>query len=299
MATAPMFMPKMSGGPEEHVKFSLLIVKLLINFKMKKINKLGLIFTLIMIFMSCEELPDPAGLRGKAVVPAITNINPGIFDSKDLENSYVEFVVTVPEGSTPEKITVQGSYQDNYERVTMSEVTSFPSTVRILSSEAAQKLGIALSEIVNGDTFTFELLTSANGTTTRSTAVLIVPVACAYDVNLAIGSYHAISDWPSEFDVTITSDPDDPYTVYVAGLSEIDGCVEDNGPFVLHINPATYAITTETKMLASDYFGYGSVTYSGNGVYSSCDGTYTLNIDISIGAYGSQGIYQFNITRNP
>ena len=75
MATAPMFMPKMSGGPEEHVKFSLLIVKQLINFKMKKINKLGLIFTLIMIFMSCEELPDPAGLRGKAVVPAITNIN--------------------------------------------------------------------------------------------------------------------------------------------------------------------------------------------------------------------------------
>jgi hypothetical protein len=266
---------------------------------MKKINTLGLIFTLIMIIMSCEELPDPAGLRGKAVVPAITDLNPGIFDSKDLENSYVEFVVTVPAGSTPEKITVQGSFQDNYERVTISEVTSFPSTVRILSSDAAQKLGIALSEIVNGDTFTFELLTLANSTETRSPAVLIIPVACAYDVNLAIGSYHSISDWPSEYDVTITADPDDPYTVFVAGLSEIDGCVEDNGPFVLHINPITYAVTAEEKMLASDYYGFGSVTFSGSGTFSSCDGAYTLYIDISVGAYGSQGIYQFDVTRNP
>ncbi len=266
---------------------------------MKNIKTLSWIFTLLLIFFSCEELPDPAGLRGVAVVPAITDIDPGIFDSKDLENSYVEFVVTVPAGSAPEKITVQGSYQDNFERVTITEVTSFPGTVRISSKDAAQKLGIALNTITNGDIFTFELLTLANEVATRSTALLLVPVACAYDVNLAIGSYHAISDWPSENDVTITADPVDPYTIYVSGLAEIEGIVEDNGPFVLHINPATYAITTETKMLASDYFGYGSVTYSGNGVYSSCDGIYTLYIDISIGAYGSQGIYQFNITRNP
>lgn len=266
---------------------------------MKNNKVLGLIFTLIMVIIGCEELPDPAGLRGVAVVPGISDIDPGIFDSKDLENSYVEFVISVPEGTEPEKITVQGSYQDNFERVTITEVTSFPATVRISSSDAAQKLGIALDEISNGDIFTFELVTLANGIATRSSAVLFVAVACAYDVNLATGSYHAVSDWPSENDVTISADPEDPYTIYIAGLAEIDGIEEDNGPFVIHINPATYEVSAETKLLASDYYGYGGVTYSGEGVFSSCDGSYILYIDISVGAYGSQGIYQFNVTRNP
>jgi len=251
-----------------------------------------------MMFSGCEKDKDPAGLRGKAVIPIISDINPAIFDSKDLEHSYVEFKVDVPAGTHPDKIVIQGSYQGNHERIALKEVTSFPSTVRILSSDVAQKLGITLADISNGAVFTLELITTANGTTTRSGAVLFIPVACAYDVNLATGSYHAVSDWPSENDVTITSDANDPYTVYVQGLATIDDIVEDHGPFVMHINPINYEVTTEPKLLASDYFGYGGVTYSGSGTYSSCDGSYTLNIDISIGNYGSQGIYQFNITRN-
>jgi hypothetical protein len=266
---------------------------------MKEIKKIGLIITLLLLYSSCEELPDPAGLRGVAVVPAIEDVNPGIFDSNDLENTFVQFVITVPEGSTPEKISVLGSYQNNYERVLMAEATTFPTTVNIKASEIAQKIGLSLNEIVNGDIFTFELFTKANNFTTYSTAVLIVPVACAYNVALATGDYHAISDWPSENDVTIEADPEDPYTILVSGLGAIDGIEEDNGPFVLHIDPATYNVTAETKLLASDYYGYGSVTYSGYGVFSSCDGSYILYIDISIGEYGSQGVYQFDLTRNP
>ena len=151
---------------------------------MKKINRLGLIITLIMIIFSCEEVKDPAGLRGIAVIPVISDINPGIFDSKDLENSYVEFVINVPAGTQVEKITVIGSYNDNLERIVMKEVTSFPATVRISSSEIAQNLGIALTDISNGEVFTFELLSESNGLTTRSNAVLSVPVACAYNLSL-------------------------------------------------------------------------------------------------------------------
>jgi len=58
---------------------------------MKKIKILGLIVTLIIVLFSCEEEKDPAGLRGVAVIPTITDINPAIFDSKDLENSYIEY----------------------------------------------------------------------------------------------------------------------------------------------------------------------------------------------------------------
>lgn len=266
---------------------------------MKEIKKIGLIITLLLLFSSCEELPDPAGLRGVAVVPAITDIDPGIFDSKDLENTFVQFVITVPEGSRPDKISVLGSYQDNYERVVLAEATTFPSTVKIKATEVAQKIGLSLNEIVNGDAFIFELYTKANNISTFSTAVLIVPVACAYNVNVATGDFHAVSDWPSEFDVTLESDADDPYTILVSGLSALDGIEEDNGPFVLHIDPATYNVSAETKLLASDYYGYGGITYSGYGVFSSCDGSYILYIDISVGDYGSQGVYIFELTRNP
>jgi hypothetical protein len=267
---------------------------------MKKIRILGLIITLIMIFLSCEELPDPAGRRGIAVVPAITDIDPGIFDSKNLTNSYVEFVITVPAGTQPEKITIVGSYQDNFERITIKEVTSFPATVRILSSDVAQKLGITLNNIKNGDVFTFELLTLANGLTSRSIAVLFIPVACAYDVNLTTGSYHSVSsDWKTEGDITLTADPGDPYKIYVAGLEEMEELVEDQGPLVMYINPATYNITVPNKVISSDAWGYGPISYAGNGVYNSCNGSYTMYFDIAIGAYGSQGIFTFTFTRNP
>ncbi len=267
---------------------------------MKEIKKIGLIITLILLFNSCEELPDPAGLRGVAVVPAITDVDPGIFDSNDLENTFVQFVISAPEGTSPDKITVLGSYQDNFERAVMAEATSFPSTVKIKASEIAQKIGLSLSEIVNGDIFTFELLTKANNLSTYSTAALIVPVACAYDVDRATGSYHSVSaDWNSEGNITLTADPDDEYKIYVTGLEEIEGLVEDLGPLVMYINPATYAVTVPEKAIASDGWGYGSVSYSGTGVYSSCDGSYVMYFEISLSDLGSQGTYTFNFTRNP
>jgi hypothetical protein len=266
---------------------------------MKKYNSLILIFTLILIVFGCEEIKDPAGLRGVAVIPGISNINPATFDSKDLVNSYIQFDIDLPQGEQVDKVIIKGSYNGNFERVDIEEITTFPSTIKIFSSDVAQKLGISLDDIQNGDIFTFEFVTINSGLTTRSNALINVPVACAYDKNLAVGSYHAVSDWPSEYDVTITVDPDDQYTVYVAGLGALDGIDEDNGPYVMHINPIDYSVSTETKLLASDYYGYGGVTYSGNGVYSSCDGSYTLYIDISVGDYGSQGVYTFILTRNP
>lgn len=264
---------------------------------MKKIKKIGLITGLIIMIFGCEELPDPAGERGIAVVPGISDINPGIFDSKNLNDTYVQFVVSVPQGQSVSKITVQGSYQENYERVAIDEYTSFPATVRIDCSEAAQKLGVSLAEIENGDVFVFELLTQAGDKASRSPAFLRIPVACAYDVNLATGSYNAVSDWPSDYDVTIAADPQDPYKILITGLGALDGAVEDNGPFVIHIDPATYEVTCETKTITSDYYGFGAITYSGEGVFSSCNGSYKLYIDISVGAYGSQGIYTYDLTR--
>ena len=298
MVTVHTFILKMYGGPEGPGKYPAFIINLK-KIKMKKIKILGLIVTLIIVIFSCEESKDPAGLRGVAVIPAITDINPAIFDSKDLENSYIEFKVDLLGGAQVDNTKIIGSYNGNLERIEIGEVTAFPSTVRISSSDVAQKLGIALTDIHNGEIFTFELVTTSGGKTTRSNAAVNVPVACAYDVNLATGSYHAVSDWPSEYDVTITADPDDPYTVFITDLGALDGCTEDNSPYVLHVNPIDYTVSTETKLLSSDYYGYGGITYSGNGLFSSCNGSYTLYIDISVGDYGSQGVYTFELIRNP
>jgi hypothetical protein len=266
---------------------------------MRKIKILGSIITLIMVFIGCEKAKDPAGLRDIAVIPVISDVNPGIFNSTDLENAFVEFKVSEPAGEKIDKITIIGSHGNNSEGITIKEITTFPATVRIASADVAQKLGIALNTIKNDDVFTFELLTLANGITTRSSAVLFVPVACGFNESLTVGSYQAVSGWPSDNNVTITADPGDRYTLYITDLAVLDGVVEDLGPFVIHINPATFEVTAEEKLLASDYFGYGGVTFSGSGVYNSCTGSYVLNIDISIGSYGSQGIYQFDLTRNP
>jgi hypothetical protein len=267
---------------------------------MKNLKSIWLVFALLLLISGCEKAKDPAGRRNVAVIPAISDIYPGIFDSKDLSNSYIQFVISLTPGTKADKVTIEGSYKDNLERVEITSTTTFPATVRISSADAAAKLGLSLDQIANGDMFIFELLTTSAGVTTRSNSILNVSVACAFDEALTAGSYHSVSsDWGSEGNITITSDPDDPYTVYVSGLQSIEGLNEDHGPLPMHINPSTFTVTADETMIASDYFGYGASTFSGTGLYNSCDGSYVMNFDISIGTYGSQGIFRYNFARNP
>lgn len=266
---------------------------------MKKFNLLGLLVMLVMLFSGCEKADDPAGQRGVAVIPVISNVEPGIFNSKDLVNSYVEFVVKFDSGMVGGKTVIVGSYNGKMERIQIAEVSTFPATIRIVSGDAIQKLGILPADIVNGDVFTFEALTTVNGVTTRSNTVLNVAVACAFEAALSVGSYHSVSlDWNSAGDVTVTADPADPYTIYVAGLEAIEGLNEDQGPLVMHINPATYEVTVDETILASDAWGYGYIKYGGSGVYNSCDGTYNMNYSITLENAGAQGIFVFTLTRN-
>jgi hypothetical protein len=293
-----MFIAKMYGGPGDHARY-IFYNNHLKSIQMNRILKMGIVASIIII-AGCEQLPDPAGVRGVAVIPAITDINPGIFDSKDLEHSYVEFKVTLPEGTNTDKVTIAGSYAGKMESIEVAEVTSFPATVRLSSADVANKLGIDLADISNGDVFTFELITYANGVVTRSNAVIFVAVACAYNPDLAIGSYHSVSsDWNTDGDITLTRDPDDPYKIYVSGLEEMEGLVEDQGPLVMYIDPVTYEVTVPEKTLASEAFGYGSISYSGHGVYHSCDGSYVMYFDISLTELGNQGTNKFDFTRNP
>ncbi|MCX6334343.1 MAG: hypothetical protein NT092_08570 [Bacteroidia bacterium] len=264
---------------------------------MKKIKLLGLIFILIAIFFSCEELPDPAGERGVAAVPGISGLNPGVFDVNDLQHAYVHFTVVIAEGSSLNKATIIGSFNNNHADVTIAELTSFPATVTISSSDAAQKLGIPLADLERGDIFDFEILTTTGGRTSRSTP-LVVPVACVYTVSMSTGSFHSVSsDWNSEGDITLTADAVNPYKIYVSGIEEIEGLVEDLGPLVMYIDPITYAVTAPRKALASEAFGYNNLAYEGTGAFSTCDGTYTMSFELTVDE-GSFGTYSFIFTKN-
>ncbi len=268
---------------------------------MKKFKTTGLIVLLALLTFSCEEeVKDPAGRRGVAVVPVISDIGPGVFASEDLVNSYVEFVVSLGDGVQAEKAVIEASYNNNGARVELAEVTSFPATVHIVSGEAIGALGLSPEGVENGDVFNLEVLLTAAGIETRSNAVLNVRVACGFVDTKAIGSYHSLSgpdDWNSEGNITITADQDDPYTIYVSGLETLEGVNEDGGPLVMHIDPGTFEVTADYTVLASGAFGFHNLAYEGSGIYDSCDGSYQMDFNISVDE-GNFGRFAFTFTRN-
>lgn len=264
---------------------------------MKKIKTIGLIVTLIMIFFGCEKIKDPAGQRNAAVIPTISDVSPGIFINGD-NSSYIQFVVKFDSLVTVEKTEIVVSHQDTLKRVKVAELTTFPATVHITLGEVLEKLG--LTTVNNGDIIYVEVQTTKNGLTTRSNAALGISIVCEFDAALTFGSYHSVSaptEWNSEGNVTITPDAVDPYTVYVAGLEALEGFNEDLGPLPMHINPTTFAVTVDPTVIVSAG-DYGTIQYGGNGTFNSCDGSYSMNYDITLGVYGPQGKFKFSLTRN-
>jgi hypothetical protein len=266
---------------------------------MKKINIIGLIITFCLIFISCDnDVEDPAGIRGVAVIPIITDVNPAIFDSKNLATTYIKFVVSLESGKQATSAKILASYNDSLYRVEIASINSFPATITIAAKDVAEKLGIDIGSIVNGDVFKFELLVTANGVTTRSASIIDASVACAFDPSLTTGSYHVVSkDWQTAGNVTLTADPADPYTIYVKGLATIDGVTEDKGPLVMHINKLSYAVTVDKTVIASSAFGYTNEAFAGSGTYGSCDGSFEMNFTISVDA-GTYGTFLYSFTKN-
>jgi hypothetical protein len=263
---------------------------------MKRIKTIGLVVTLMMIFFGCEKIKDPAGLRNSGAIPTISDVSPGIFINGD-NNSYIQFVVKSDSLVTVDKTEIVVFQQDTLKRVKIAELTTSPATVHITLGEVLNKLG--LTTVNNGDIIYVEVVTTKNGLTTRSNAALSISIVCEFDRALTFGSYKSFSaptEWSSAGNVTITPDANDPYTVYVAGLEALEGFNEDLGPLPMHINPTTFAVTVDPTIIVSAG-DYGTIQYGGNGTYNSCDGSYAMNFDITLGAYGPQGKMIFSLTR--
>jgi hypothetical protein len=127
--------------------------------------------------------------------------------------------------------------------------------------------------------------------------VINAAAVCAYDPEMVSGSYKAVSaDWAVDGPVTITVDPEDEYTIYVAGLAELDGLTEDKGPLKMVVNPLNFEVTAERTVLASIAFDYTNIAYEGFGLLNTCDGTYEMNFTITVDQ-GSFGQFPFTLTK--
>jgi hypothetical protein len=272
---------------------------------MKKIKILGFGLIAVMIIMmvnSCQtKFEDPAGQRGLAVAPSLTDVQPAVFDVNNLNTTYVQFKVDV-DGSVPvSQAVIQVSYNGGMQRVDFTTISSFPATVRVKLTDAVQKLGMTMADVQKGDVFTVEVVTETNGEWYRSNAAINPSVVCAYNQSFITGSYHAVStDWGSEGDITITPDPNDEYVVYVSGLEEMEGLVEDKGPLKMVINN-DFSVTVDRQVLASDLspwgLSYTNLAYGGSGKLNTCDGSYQMNFEISVDQ-GSWGLNAFTFTKN-
>lgn len=265
---------------------------------MKKNKIFGLIASLFLIFSACEtDVDDPAGLREVGVVPAITGLNPAVYDSNDLENTFVQFTVDLDDPRVNE-VVVLASLNGDKKRVEMTRLNNFPGTVKLMLSDVASKLGMQLNDVELGDIFNIELQTIQNGKAYYSNAAFNAAVVCAYNPEMVTGSYRAVSaGWAVDGNVTITADPDDEFVLYVSGLAALDGLNEDQGPLRLEVNELNYDVVAVKTVLASTAWSYTNFAYAGSGKLNTCDGTFEMLFTITVDQ-GSFGAYDFVLTKN-
>lgn len=269
---------------------------------MKKIKIFGLLTIVVLTFLSCEtEVEDPAGLRGEGVIPVISDLNPAVFDSNDLENTFIQFTVNADDPKVDEVIVV-ASFNGDKKRTEIANLSSFPATVNISLAEVASKFGTQLSSIQAADVVNFELITVQGSKSYFSSAAFNAAVVCGYDPAIVTGSYRAVSDsWGLDGNVTITVDPDNEYIVYVSGLAAVEDLNEDQGPLKMVVNELDFSVTAERTVLASNVAEWGlpytGYAFEGFGTLNTCDGTYNMTFTITVDQ-GSFGAYDFVLTKN-
>lgn len=264
---------------------------------MKYIKNLVFLFGMILMFSSCEtDVVDPAGSRNDAVVPGILNLNPATYDVNDLSNTYIQFDLTLP--SPVDEVALVVSYKGGKQRKELMRINNFPATgIRVPLTTAATALGLQLSDIKAADVFNFEVQTIQGGKVYYSSAAFNAAVVCGYSKDNVTGSYHFVSAaWESEGDVTITADPDDPYTLFINGLAAAEG-FEDTGSIKLVVNPINYAVTAVKSTISPNIAQYTNYTYQGSGQLNTCNGQFDMLFTITVDQ-GSFGNFAFTFTKN-
>jgi hypothetical protein len=285
----------------------------------------------IILLPTCKKDPDlriPDLQTG--IIPLVVKDN-----TKDVNLDFLnltDFSATVSVGlyykDKPKSMNLMVTMNDDLNNTALvkADISSFPTKIDITAADLVDLLpGLdSINQLQLGDYFKFYVdVTLADGSNVYGNDTLydaynssivnlpgasvevIYTVVCPFEAAKAIGDYDVVSlDWNASGPVTITADPEDPYTVYVDGLIEnVDLLTTGNGEsLTLHIDPATSAVTGDPTVLADDLSDWGLPGYTNygyaptSGTYYTCDGTYVIKFDLFVDQ-GSFGEFTFTFTR--
>lgn len=271
---------------------------------MKKIKSYYILAFLLFAvsFAACEDTnQNLVKERGVAVIPEVSNIGPAYY-TLDYDKSFVKFDVDLPKGQTVDDAEIQATYKGK--TAVIEKITSFPATIKMTAADVISKLGLSDSDVKLDDSFTFDVITTSGGISTRSAqGVLKVFVTCEFDPQIITKDYHVvIKDWDTpEGDVTFMLDPVNPFKISIGGLYAMEGGEPNDNVLVLNIDPNSYKVSgVKTKLGSTDPFGEGYTNYyyePTGGLYKSCEGIFEIQIKITVDE-GSFGAYNFVFTPN-
>ncbi len=304
---------------------------------MKHILFLFLICTLVFGMFSCEEqgelgldesdkafnlrvAPDKATFDISVGDPEINFTMYSDTKTIDRVTILVELVQFGSDGPTPRAVLkeIPGNVFSN----------SPSSTLSIKLSEFANAVGLTVDDLAGGDIFTIynqvnmvdgrvypdtlnlggddfinvenSFFTAAG--TTSFTGVLNFPVLCPFIPSDAAGTYEITTD---EAEVIFAANHE-PEIIAGPGPSQVTiknlfGHPESYD-VVVDVNPVT-DVATVRKQVAwnSDNFGFGlgEASIEGGGLYFSCTGFLTLDLEHSVEAFAFQGTYKLELTKKP
>jgi hypothetical protein len=270
---------------------------------LKKMKNILLYATLLatVLFAGCENTNEnPVQERGKGVGVIMSEPVPAFFTS-DIENSFVAFDLSLPEGETVEKSEIEVVYADK--KALLKSIDIPVANLKVTAVEMVEALGISPADIEVGNTFYLYVLTTKNGLTTRSKAALAINVTCEFEPALSTGAYNfESSDWGASGNVTLEADPADPFRIFITDYPEAEGLSNVTGNRIeLIINPNTFNVSGPAVVLSDDLSEWGvpytAYTYQPvSGTYNSCNGSYTVVFAITVSA-GSYGNNRFTFTR--
>jgi hypothetical protein len=265
-----------------------------------------------------EVISDVNALQKGSYVTLVKNVNLEL-DFTNINNSIVSQVVQ-QYGEPVEKVKVfvtkGNTTLDNTKWKAIKEVAiNGETTIAVKASEIATALGVPLSSITPGSSYTlynqviskdgrkFDLTNTGSTFATNSNYKMALSwkavVVCPFVAPVG-GMYEVIEDtwedWPKGSTVTVVDGPAGSNTVDLRNVWPSPSFGTPISPFfILTVKPENGAVTIPaTKWGDYAASGYIAETLANgtNGYVFSCTGEITLNVRIKAGSFGDQGVKQ-------
>lgn len=182
---------------------------------MKNILLFSLIISVAFLSGCDDDEVNYIGKRNAGFVPVISDLNPAIYIEGQIDNSYVEFNVSVEEDADIDEAFVEVSFNGVSERLRVYDITSFPASLTFHALDVVEDLGLSADDLEGGDFFLFEVVTRSGTVVSRSSASVSILVACPSDIagvyslvakGTGGGGLGALAGWESSIEtIEITS----------------------------------------------------------------------------------------------